>query len=295
MNLQRGDSETVNEQAFSYPLEKRSIRVHFERAARNYDRVARVPRELGARLLEHLDPVRIDPVQVLDLGAGTGGLTGAICKRYGRSRVVALDFAQAMLTVARGKTWRLLSRQKFVCADAEQLPLAAECMDLVLSNATLQWCNHPGRVFGEILRLLKPGGLFMFSTLGPDTLSELRQSFGQVDDLAHVHAFMDMHDLGDALVRAGFTDVVMDAARLTAEYGEVEELMRELKSSGASNALANRSRGLTGRGKLKRLARAYEAYRNNGVLPATFEAVFAHAWKPVTRTAAGVSVAPPRP
>ncbi len=294
MNPQRDETETVNEQSFSYQLEKRSVRTHFERAAGRYDSSARVPRELGARLLEHLDPVRIHPLRVLDLGAGTGDLTGALCKRYRRSRVVALDLAAAMLRVGRAKTWPLLSRQQFVCGDAESLPLAAECIDLVFSNATLQWCNNPDLVFSEVLRLLKPGGLFMFSTLGPDTLCELRQSFVRVDDLAHVHAFMDMHDLGDALVRAGFADVVMDTARLTAEYKEVGELMRELKSSGASNALANRSRGLTGRGSMKRLARAYEVHRRNGVLPATFEAVFAHAWKPDTKPATGVSVAPPR-
>lgn len=295
MNRRPDGTEPIDEQAPPpYLLEKRSVRAHFERAARHYDSAARVSRELGARLLEHLDPVRIDPALVLDLGAGTGELTGVLCKRYRRSRVVALDLAEAMLSVARSKTRRLLSRQTFVCADAERLPLAAECMDLVLSNATLPWCNNPDRVFGEIIRLLKPGGLFMFSSLGPDTLFELRHSFSQVDDMAHVHAFMDMHDLGDALVRAGFSDVVMDAARLTAEYGEVEELLRELNSSGASSALANRSRGLTGRDKMSRLARAYEAHRRNGVLPATFEAVFAHAWKPLTKAEAGVNVAPPR-
>ena len=294
MNALRDDSETTKRQRFPYPLEKRSVRSHFDRAARRYDSAARVPREIGARLLEHLDPVRIDPARVLDLGAGTGELTRSIGKRYRRSRVVALDISQAMLRVARAKTWRLLSRQQFVCGDAESLPLASESMDLVLSNATLQWCSNPDRVFSEILRLLKPGALFMFSTVGPDTLCELRQSFGQVDDSAHVHAFMDMHDLGDALVRAGFSDVVMDTARLTAEYGEVGELMRELKCSGASNALAGRCRGLTGRAKMERVARAYEVHRRNGVLPATFEAVFAHAWKPVTQAASGVPVAPPR-
>ncbi len=294
MNPQRDDSDPVRDQAVSYRLDKRSVRTHFERAARYYDGAARVPRELGARLLEHLEPVRIEPARILDLGAGTGALTATISRRYRRSRVLALDLAESMLAVARGKTWRLLTRQQFVCADAEHLPLAAECMDLVLSNTTLQWCNHPDRVFSEILRLLKPGGLFMFSTLGPDTFCELRQSFSQTDALPHVNKFMDMHDLGDALVGAGFADVVMDTARLTAEYEHVEELMQELKSSGSGNALVNRSRGLTTRAKMKRMAQAYEVHRRNGLLPATIEAVFAHAWKPVPSAATSLSVAPPR-
>jgi len=294
MNPSRGDSEPAADRAISFRLEKRTVRDRFERAARHYDAAARVPRELAARLLEHLDPVRIEPARVLDLGAGSGGLTGALSKRYRGARVLALDLAEAMISVARARTWRLLTRQQFACADAESLPLAAECMDLVLSNATLPWCPDPDRVFAETFRVLKPGGLFMFSTLGPDTLCELRQCFSQVDDSPHVHGFMDMHDLGDALVRAGFADVVMDAARLTAEYTEVGELMRELKRCGASNALVNRAAGLTGRAKVIRLAQAYEIHRSNGLLPATFEAVFAHAWKPVTNRAAGVLVAPPR-
>ena len=294
MTPRRDDIEPAKGEASGYRLDKRSVRRRFARVAPRYDRSARVARELAARLLDHLEPVRIEPGRILDLGAGTGVLTGDVSGRFRRCRILALDPAEAMLKVARSKTWRLLTRQQFVCADAEQLPLAAGCMDLVLSNAAVHWCNDPDRVFSEIWRLLKPGGLFMFSTLGPDTLCELRQSFDRVDDFPHVHAFMDMHDLGDALVRAGFADVVMDAARLTAEYREVGELLRELSSSGASNALVNRSRGLTGRAKMKRLADAYEAHRRNGVLPATFEAVFAHAWKPLVGAETGISVAPPR-
>jgi malonyl-CoA O-methyltransferase len=295
MNPSRCGNGPPTVEAHRSALAQRTVRARFERAARQYDTADRVPRELAARLLEHLDPVRIEPARVLDLGAGSGGLTGALSKRYRGAPVLALDLSEAMIRVARSKTWRLLTRQQFVCADAESLPLAAERMDLVLSNATLPWCQDIDRVFVETYRVLRAGGLFMFSTLGPDTLCELRQSFSQVDDSPHVHAFIDMHDLGDALVRAGFADVVMDAVRLTAEYTEVEELMGELKRWGASNALLGRARGLTGRAKMKRLAQAYEIHRNNGLLPATFEAVFAHAWKPPKVRAAEVRVAPPIP
>lgn len=294
MNPRPDAIEPATAEAKPYRLEKQKVRRTFERAARNYDSAARVQRELGDRLLEHLEPVRIKPARVLDVGAGTGALARTLCKRYRGSRVLALDLAEGMMRVARQKTWRLFSRQNFVCGDAEQLPLAPGRMELVVSNATLQWCNDPDGVFAEILRVLKPGGLFLFSTFGPDTLYELRESFARIDDRPHVHGFLDMHDLGDALVRAGFADVVMDTARLTAKYGDVAALMRELKSLGATNALSTRSRGLAGRETLIRLARAYETHRRDGVLPATFEAVFAHAWKPVTRTGGGVSVAPPR-
>jgi malonyl-CoA O-methyltransferase len=296
MNRPGGASGPAADEAPRSTLDSRTVRTRFQRAARHYDAAARVAKELAARLLEHLDPVRIEPNRVLDLGAGSGGLTAALSRRYRAARVLALDPAESMLGVARSKTWRLLTRQQFVCAEAESLPLAAECVELVASNAALPWCRDAGRVFAESFRVLKPGGLFMFSTLGPDTLCELRQAFSQVDDRLHVHGFPDMHDLGDALVHAGFVDVVMDAALLTAEYTEVGELMGELKRCGASNAIAGRARGLTGRAKLERLAQAYETRRDHGLLPATFEAVFAHAWKPVgNRVARGVPVAPPRP
>lgn len=294
MSPQRSAVDAISGGEEVYRLDKACLRTRFQRAARSYDGAARVQRELGARLLEHLDPVRLEPERVLDLGTGTGELAKALSKRYRRSRVLALDLSENMLQVARSKRWPLWTRRNFVCADAEHLPLASACVDLIVSNASLQCCNPPDRVFSELLRLLKPNGLFMFSTFGPDTLSELRQSFARVDDLPHVHAFMDMHDLGDALVRAGFADVVMDTARLSAEYADVMELMQELKSSGESNALHSRSPGLTGRSRIRRLSRAYEVHRQGGLLPATFEAVFAHAWKPAAAATTGVRVAPPR-
>lgn len=293
MNPEHKGSLERPESSPPYQLDKRSLRGYFQRCARGYDRNARVAEELGARLLEHLEPVRMEPERVLDLGAGTGNLARKLARRYRKSRVLALDLSESMLAVARAKRRRLFSRQQFVCGDGEKLPLKSACVQLVLSNATLQCCTRPDAVFAEVLRVLAPGGLFMFSTLGPDTLVELRTSFARVDDLPHVHAFMDMHDLGDALVRAGFADVVLDSARLTAEYQSVEELLRELKATGASNAISQRRRGLTARGKLERLAGAYEDQRRNGLLPATFEAVFAHAWKPAAGELAGIDVAPP--
>ncbi len=278
----------------AFLLDKQTVRAAFERASHHCDSAARVQRELGERLMEHLDPVHLAPARILDLGAGTGELAKALSRRYRHSRILALDLVEGMMRVARGKTRRFLSRQDFACGDAEGLPLAAERIDLVISNCALQWCNDPDRVFAEVLRVLKPGGLFMFSTLGPDSLRELRQSFAQVDDRPHVHGFIDMHDLGDALMRAGFADVVMDTVRLVAEYDNVAALTRELKTLGATNALSTRCRGLSGRGRMNRLVDAYEAYRRGGVLPATFEAVFAHAWKTKSSSKAGVSVAPPR-
>lgn len=275
-------------------LDKKKVRAAFQRAAPTYDEAARVQKELGERLMEHLDPVRIEPAVVVDVGAGTGDVARRLAGRFRGASVIALDIADHMLRVARTKSRRWFSRQSFLCADAEGLPLRDDSVDLLVSNVTVQWCNRLDWTFAEFRRVLKPGGLLMFSSFGPDTLIELRQSAARIDDRPHVHDFMDMHDVGDALVREGFADVVMDTVRLTAHYRDVRELLRELKDIGATNAFALRQRGLTGKRWLVELEAAYESFRIKDELPATYEAVFAHAWNPAAAALRSVGVAPPR-
>jgi malonyl-CoA O-methyltransferase len=264
-------------------LEKRAVRRAFERAAPGYDEHAVLQREVCARLLEHLDPVRLEPQLVVDLGCGTGGAFAGLLRRYPRAALVGIDLARAMLAQAARRVpwWRRAlgaAPVRLACADAERLPIASASAQLVFSNLALQWCA-PQSVFEECARILAPGGLFLFSTFGPDTLKELREAFREIDVTAHVHSFVDMHDLGDALVKAGFADPVMEMERITLEYGAVEELARDLKAIGAHNAIASRARGLSGRGSWKRLAERYERFRRAGSLPATFEVVYGHAWK----------------
>jgi malonyl-CoA O-methyltransferase len=263
--------------------EKRAVRRSFERAAGTYDAHSVLQREVGTRLLGHLDPMRLEPARTLDLGAGTGALLPELRQRFPRSHLVALDIAPSMLQRARERTpwWerRLLGKGPgLVCADAERLPLAAASMQLVFSNLALQWCD-PQRVFAEAARVLSPEGLFIFSTFGPDTLKELRGAFAAADGRAHVNTFIDMHDLGDALVHAGFADPVMDMEVVTLEYSTVEAVARDLKAIGARNSLPGRARGLSGRGLWRKVAGAYEKHRRDGALPATYEVIYGHAWK----------------
>ncbi len=262
---------------------KRDVRRAFDRAARTYDGAAVLQREIGGRLLEHLEPVRLEPRRVVDLGCGTGHAFDALAKRYPRASLLGLDLAPAMLARAKDRSpwWRRAlgsPSPALVCADAESLPLAGGSVQLVFSNLALQWCD-PAAVFAEVSRALEPGGLFLFSTFGPDTLRELRAAFAAADGAPHVNAFVDMHDLGDALVGAGLSDPVMDMEVITMEYGSVEALARDLKAIGAVNALAARSRGLPGRARWERMAKAYEDFRRDAHLPATFEVVYGHAWK----------------
>lgn len=266
-----------------FHIDKRRVRRAFDRAAADYDRVAVLQREVGTRLLERLDYIRLQPQTIADLGAGTGLLSKALAQRYKKARVVAVDLAPNMLRAARrhaSPLARLLRRQSFLCGDLEQLPLAGHCAEMLISNLTLQWCDDLDQVFAEFRRLLKPGGLILFSTFGPDTLKELRDSWAQADKAVHVGAFVDMHDIGDALLRGGFADPVMDMERFTLTYPDVYGVMRELKALGAHNAAAGRPRTLTGKGRLRTMAAAYERHRQDGALPATFEVVYGLAWAP---------------
>ena len=258
-------------------IDKGAARRAFDTAAGGYDQVAVLQREIGERMLERLGYIRLAPRRLLDLGCGTGLSLDGLAHRYRRAELIALDFAPNMLRLAR-RRGHWLNRPRLLCADAEQVPLADDSVDLVFSNATLQWVNDLDATFRELLRVLRPGGLLLFSTFGPDTLRELRAAWAVADGGAHVSSFLDMHDIGDALVRAGFADPVMDVERMTLTYADIGDLMRDLKRLGARNALTARARGLTGRRRFAAVAEAYERERRDGRLPATYEVVHGHAW-----------------
>ncbi|MEK6550362.1 MAG: malonyl-ACP O-methyltransferase BioC [Pseudomonadota bacterium] len=265
-----------------FALDPRQVRSAFERAAATYDEAAVLQREIAGRLLERLDYVRLSPARVLDAGCGTGYLLPPLSRRFRRADIVGLDVAAAMLRYARrrgGWLARLGNRRRYVAGDFAQLPFADASVDLVISSLALQWCR-PDSVFAECRRVLRPGGLLLFSTFGPDTLQELRQAWSQVDDSAHVHGFADMHDLGDLLVHAGFAEPVLDVERLTLTYPSVRAALLDLKRIGAHNAMSGRRRGLTGKHRFAAFTANYEAMRREGRLPATYEVVYGQAWVP---------------
>lgn len=257
------------------------MRQSFERAAVQYDAAAVLQREISKRLLERLEYIKLQPQRILDLGAGTGLSLSGLCQRYPAAHVYALDIARNMLLEARKKqTWLQRWRRpvQFITADAEALPLADASIDLLFSNLTLQWCVELQRTFDEFRRVIKPGGLLMFTTFGPDTLKELRDCWSQVDGYTHVNRFIDMHDIGDALVRSHFAEPVMDMEMITMTYTDVASIMQDLKTIGAHNVTRGRARNLTGKGKLQQLVASYEQFRNNGVLPVSYEVIYGHAW-----------------
>ena len=275
-----------------FQLDPRLVRRRAGRAATGYSGVDTLAREISRRMAERLEYIRIEPKRILDLGCGPGADLATFATRYPGVARVAIDSAPAMLAEARGEKnllKRLMSFGKpaepdFVCADASALPLARGCVSFAWSNLMLQWLHDPLPALKEIHRVLEVGGLLMFSTLGPDTLKELRASL-PASRSEHLHRFIDMHDLGDALVGAGFSDPVMDMEMLTVTYTKLDDLFHDLRASGSTNAALSRPRGLVGKSYWQQMRAAYEALRRDGRLPATVEVVYGHAWKAAPKVA----------
>jgi malonyl-CoA O-methyltransferase len=278
-------------------VDPRAVRRHFARAAATYDAAAVLQREVGARMMERLDVIRLAPASVLDAGCGTGAALPGLATRYPRARRVALDIALPMLAAVRarfGESRTLLDRLRgrpsgapaTICGDIAALPFATGSFGLVWSNLALQWVTDLPAAIAEFHRVLGVGGLVTFTTFGPDTLKELRAAFEGADAHPHVARFPDMHDVGDLLVATGFGDPVLQMEILTLTYPDARAMMRDLKAIGATNAVQGRRRGLMGRRRFERALAALAAMPGrapDGRIAATFEVIYGHAWKAPTR------------
>lgn len=291
-------------------IDRAAVKRHFSRASHSYDAAAVMQREVAERLAERLPLFNLIPQTICDLGAGTGFLSQHLLGAYPKANVYAVDLSRDMLERSRDKDiaavtwWQRLNPFKaapnvhYVNADAYQLPFADGSMDMITSSLMLQWCDDLDAVLAECRRVLKVNGILMMASLGPDTLKELRRAWQSVDGQAEQHLlnFVDMHDLGDALGRAGFGNPVCDAEHITLTYQYAKLALQDLKSIGATNANRSRQAGLMGRHKWQSLLDAYQAQAlPNGLVPTTFEIVYVHGWavKPVTSSASnGVSIIP---
>jgi malonyl-CoA O-methyltransferase len=260
-----------------FVLDRRAVRAAFDRASAAYDAAAVVQTRVREELLSRLDLIRMTPEVVVDLGCGTGRGARQLKDRYRSALVVAVDAAPGMLRETRRHSGWLRPLQR-VCGDVFRLPFRDGAVSLIFSNLMLQWCDDLDAALTEIRRVLTPDGFFAFSTFGPDTLRELRQAWAAADGGTHVSGFRDMHDIGDALTRAGLAEPVLDVERLTMVYPDVAAITRDLKVIGAHNATAARARGLTGKGRWRAMTAAYETQRQAGLLPATYEVVYGAAW-----------------
>jgi malonyl-CoA O-methyltransferase len=281
----------MNESVF----DARQVRRSFSRASGSYDAAARLQHEIEARLLESLDYLedpalqRAPPSVVVDLGCGPGRASLAMQRRWPKARVLALDLALPMLRQLQQEQpgWRralgglVARRPQPLCADVRALPLAEGSVDVLFSSVCLQWVEDLPAVFAGFRRVLKPDGLLLVSTFGPDTLVELREAFAAADAVPHVSPFASIAQFGDALVHAGFRNPVLDRDDYVTRYPDLAALMRELRATGATNALSTRRHSLTGKARFAAAAAAYEGERGaDGALPASWEVITAMAWAP---------------
>jgi len=262
-------------------LNKQTIANSFSKAAVNYEDSAFLQKEVAGRLLERLELMNVKPKTILDAGCGTGFCTRILNKTFSKAKVIGVDIAEGMIEQAISQNG-FFNKIDYQLGDVEQLPFANNSFDLVFSNLTVQWVKDQSQTFVELNRVLKPGGLIIFSTLGPDTLIELKISWLKVDQDVHVNKFFDMHITGDHVHSAQFENTVMDRDVITLTYKTMLGLMKDLKSIGAHNMDSNRQRGLLGKSKFEKLKNAYEDFRwEDGQLPATYEVIYGHAWKKV--------------
>lgn len=255
---------------------KMAVARSFNRAAKTYDAAAFLEMELGARLLERLDFIKLEPKTILDLGGGTGTFSKKLAERYPKASIINLDLAEKLLQQSKLRSAANILK---LCADAECLPLANKSVDFIFSNCMLHWILDLPHLFQEIHRILKPEGLLLFSSLGPDSLKELRESFFQIDSIPHVNHFMDMHLVGDALLKAEFMDPVMDMEQLTLTYPHSRRLIQDMKESGSNYVFRENTIGLSPKALFNRLSNHYDQYRlESGEIPASIEIIYGHAW-----------------
>ena len=258
------------------------MRSDFADAAETYDSAAVLAREVGARMATRLDLVKIAPLRVADIGCATGDGVRELQRRYPKAQALAVDYALPMLRAVRQRTpflQRLAGRgPRLVNADVRALPLAANTLGLVWSNLVLHWLDDPLPALRELHRVLEVGGLLSFATLGPDTLKELREAGAGVGAGDTARRFLDMHDLGDMLVAAGFGDPVMDVELITLTYPASRAFLADQRHLGVRDALLGRQ----GWRDWRRLFGAWPR-DPDGRLPASFEIVYGHAWKPEPR------------
>lgn len=261
------------------PLEYEAIRKSFDNVAETYTDNAVLQKEVLFRLLERLDDEKsinpnLAPTHILELGCGPGWSLSSLQNIFINTKITALDFSKSMLQKIPA-----VNNVKKILSDTHELPLPDDSVDLIFSNMLLHWCNE-ATVMKECFRVLKKGGLLIMSCLGETTLTELKHAWHSVDNLAHVHDFPALHNLGDQLLSAGFEQVVVNAEIITLTYENITSLLRDIKASGGRNVLEGRSKGLLSRNKFNQLSNAYENFRENGRLPAGYEIIYLRAKKP---------------
>jgi len=258
-------------------LNLRHVRSNFDRAATQFTKADFIHRVVANGLFERMQPMTLSPRLIVDLGCACGAGSKRLAWQFPKARVLGVDVSAEMLKSAK-KRQRWFTRVRELQADATKLPLATGSVDLVFANMLLPWINNPAELFAEVARVLRVDGVFVFSTLGPDSLAEIRAAWGEIDDDLHVHQFPDMHNLGDAVMQANLGDPVLDVDYKQVTYKDTATLFAEMAATGARNSLRDRRRTLTGKGRIKRFYQELEQRLHHGLIELSLEIVYGHAF-----------------
>jgi malonyl-CoA O-methyltransferase len=285
-----------------------TVQRQFDARAARFPHHDAIVREVAARMLQRLSCMRHPTARLLDLGCGRGACRSSLQRQFPGAQWLGIDLAPAMLRAApddiawRQRLGNWLGRGRGasrgamrVCASAERLPLADASIDLVFSNLMLHWHPAPHEAIAEIARVLRTGGLVMFSSFGPDTWKELRSACQATLADARPMPFVDMHDFGDMLVSAGFEAPVMEAENVRLTFGSAHALLAEARALGG-NPRADRARGLPSGSRARSLLQALQATADpQGRIALSFEIAIGHGWKAPPRADRVQTIALPRP
>jgi len=261
---------------------KRSI---FDRAAKTYDEFAVLQHQIIDNLVDRLEFVKIDPKLIMDLGSGTCRAGQLLQRKYKKTKIINLDFSENMLLQGQIKNknflqWVRRKKDMYICSDFEKLPFAKNIFDMVWSSSSIQWASDIDQLLKGVFNALKPGGLFILSSFGPETLVELNQISKKIFNKSTTSHFIDMHDLGDLLLNLGFQNPVLDREIFVMTYQHPSDLFKDLKRIGATSGNMDDFKGMKSRGYLEKIINEYSNYKKDNLYPASYEVIYAHAWKP---------------
>ena len=266
---------------------KKRIRQAFNTKASSYDEYSVAQREVGRRMIERLDLLKFKPSNILDLGSGTGYLAELLLSKFPTSNITCLDLAENMLLECREK----IPNSNLIVSDIESMPFKPESFDLIISSFTLHWCEEIEKIFYDVRKSLKNDGIFMFTTVGPNTLRELQKAYTYIDIEQHVNSFTDMHMYGDSLLKCGFDDPVMDMEEIIVEYSSFRGVLNSLKKTGANTVIGQESSYISKKSYIE-LSNVYPKNEGNGKFPVTYEMIYGMSWKRARKSNDNLGVIP---
>ena len=260
-------------------IDKEYKRKVFNRHAKTYDEYSSLQNKISDNLFKKLDLIEVRPSVILDLGCGTGRNGVILKEKYQNIRLINYDFSINMLQEAKKNQHKVLgTKSEFICGDIEELSFSENTFDVIWSTSSLQWCNNLSDIFKKAKSILKPGGLFIFSTFGPNTLFELRNITKKISNYQKTNNFIDALSITEKLINEGFIDPFVDSEEFCLSYKDISKLFLDLRKIGATSGFKNRNIGLSGKSFLKLIIDGYKEYSYDGIFPATYEAIYGYAW-----------------